>query len=292
MKIGDLVVRKSYGGDVLFRIDRVHAQTALLRGVEYRLLADAPITDLAAPPSNMIDQALDTRSGWDQGIIQQLLKNREDAIRRMTGYSGAKRRNYPEPGRLSYFEMPGRVLHLDGDANYFRRSMALYGHLRVPAKGLHVPETDMSAVLARLLPQVQPDIVVITGHDGILKQRKHEDIQNLTIYKNSLHFVRAVQVARQYEKHRDSMIIIAGACQSHFEALLQAGANFASSPARVLIHAFDPLYIAAKAAYTSITETVQLMDIIPHTMSGLDGLGGIETRGCFRVGIPGRNAGG
>ena len=33
------------------------------------------------------------------------------------------------------------------------------------------------------------------------------------------------------------LIIVAGACQSHFEALLQAGANFASSPGSVLIHA-------------------------------------------------------
>ena len=46
MKQGDLVVRKSYGGDIMFRIAVVAGQGALLRGTDYRLLADAPLTDL------------------------------------------------------------------------------------------------------------------------------------------------------------------------------------------------------------------------------------------------------
>ena len=97
--------------------------------------------------------------------------------------------------------------------------------------------------------------------------------------------MKAVMIARQYERDRDALIIVAGACQSHFEALLQAGANFASSPARVLIHALDPLYIAAKAAYTSIRETIDVFEVIDNTYSGMDGLGGIETRGSYRRGL-------
>ena len=38
----------------------------------------------------------------------------------------------------------------------------------------------------------------------------------------------------------DQLVIFAGACQSHFESLIQAGANFASSPSRVNIHALRP----------------------------------------------------
>jgi spore coat assembly protein len=56
-----------------------------------------------------------------------------------------------------------------------------------------------------------------------------------------------------------------------------------------LIHALDPLYIAAKVSFTSIKDTVQMKDVIQHTMSGLEGLGGMETRGSHRMGLPGLN---
>ncbi|WP_039785206.1 sporulation peptidase YabG, partial [Paenibacillus riograndensis] len=77
-----------------------------------------------------------------------------------------------------------------------------------------------------------------------------------------------------------------GPCQSHFEALLGAGANFASSPGRILIHALDPVYIAAKASFTSIRDSVSLGDVLNNTISGSQGMGGIETRGSFRIGMP------
>lgn len=51
MDVGDLVTRQSYGHDVTFRIDSIEEdesgnQTALLRGIFWRLLADAPVSDL------------------------------------------------------------------------------------------------------------------------------------------------------------------------------------------------------------------------------------------------------
>lgn len=109
---------------------------------------------------------------------------------------------------------------------------------------------------------------------------------HLESYKNSIHFMRAVQVARRYERNRDALAIVAGACQSHFEALLQAGANFASSPGRVMIHALDPVQVAFRISFTSIKETVDMADIIGHTVSGIKGIGGIESRGSYRVGLP------
>jgi spore coat assembly protein len=144
----------------------------------------------------------------------------------------------------------------------------------------------MSDMLYRLLPQIKPDIVVITGHDGVLKHRAPNELHKLSNYKNSQNFVNAVRTSREYEKNRDNLIVVAGACQSHFEALLHAGANFASSPGRILIHALDPVYIAIKASYTSIRETINLPDVIHGTISGIDGVGGIETLGRHRVGLP------
>jgi spore coat assemly protein len=184
------------------------------------------------------------------------------------------------------YEMPGKVLHLDGDGNYMRKSMQLYSQMRVPAHGIHVHEAQMPELLYRLLPELKPDIVVITGHDGVLKNRRTEDLGSISSYKNSKNFVDAVRVARDYEKNRDSLIVIAGACQSHYEALLQAGSNFASSPGRILIHALDPVYIAIKASATPIRETIDLPEVIQGTISGIEGIGGIETVGRLRKGLP------
>ncbi len=46
-KIGDIVTRKSYGGDILFQIEAIQEDIAKLRAINFRLLADAPLTDLA-----------------------------------------------------------------------------------------------------------------------------------------------------------------------------------------------------------------------------------------------------
>lgn len=283
MRQGDFVTRKSYDGDVIFKIDRIDQLKAILRGVDFRLLADAPLADLTLT-TNPIDAIDHPRSSSPQfretlrrlAVSQiQLQEKNQLSI------------NHPHKVNKGYFEVPGKVLHLDGDPTYLRKSMQIYGELRIPAEGFYIPESQMADALHRLLPQIKPDIVVITGHDGILKHRKAAGPSGLASYKNSQNFVNAVHVARQYERSRDAMIIVAGACQSHFEALLRAGANFASSPARILIHALDPLCIAAKLSYTSVKETISMLDIVDLTVTGLDGLGGIETRGSYRMGVPG-----
>lgn len=279
MKQGDLVVRKSYGGDVLFRVEAMRSDNALLKGTDYRLLADAPIPDLSVvqDPESM------------RAVQQVRIKVNESISRMRTDRelqaAAADERARPQSA-AAYFEVPGRVLHLDGDSNYLKKSMQLYNTMSVPAQGLHLHESQMADVLYRLLPQTKPDIVVITGHDGVLKHRAPNEMYSLNSYKNSQNFVNAVRVAREYEKNRDNLIVVAGACQSHFEALLQAGSNFASSPGRILIHALDPVYIAIKASFTSIRETINLPEVIHGTISGIDGVGGIETMGRFRVGLP------
>ncbi|TYP67985.1 sporulation peptidase YabG [Paenibacillus methanolicus] len=282
MNQGDLVVRKSYGGDVLFRIASLHQQSAMLKGTDYRLLADSPVDDLAVVPNPEHSGAArmarvkeyESLQRMQEQRMQQAMKGEEEQRRTLTDT------------KHPFFEMPGKVLHLDGDANYLKKSMQLYSQMRVPAHGVYVHESQMAETVSRLLPQFRPDIVVITGHDGVLKNRTTNDLYSLASYKNSQNFVNAVRIARDYEKSRDGLIVVAGACQSHFEALLYAGANFASSPGRVLIHALDPVYIAIKSSFTPIKETVNLPDVIQGTISGFDGVGGIETIGKYRVGLP------
>ncbi|KQX57727.1 MULTISPECIES: sporulation peptidase YabG [unclassified Paenibacillus] len=282
MRQGDFVTRKSYGGDVMFKIERIEQLKAILRGVDYRLLADAPLVDLTiSNPTDVMDHPRSSSPEFRESLRRLAVSQLQLQEKNQLSI------NHKQNTDKSYFEVPGKVLHLDGDPTYLRKSMQIYGELRVPAEGFYIPEAQMADALHRLLPQIKPDIVVITGHDGILKQRKGGGPSNLSSYKNSQNFVNAVQIARQYERNRDSMIIVAGACQSHFEALLRAGANFASSPARILIHALDPLCIAAKLSYTSVKETISMLDIVDLTVTGLEGLGGVETRGSYRMGVPG-----
>jgi spore coat assembly protein len=270
---GDLVTRKSYGEDVLFRIEALERHLALLKGVEFRLLADAAYSDLVrvAEPA--------------QHRPTENVRLKAAEFARTIELSRERDRTVAAPDRPPFFELPGKVLHLDGDANYLNKCLQVYRNLGIPAVGHHVHESMMAEAVYRLLPEVKPDILVITGHDGLVR-RPGVDRHFIGNYKNSHHFVNAVKIARQYERNRDALAVIAGACQSHFEALLQAGANFASSPARILIHYLDPVYVAAKVAFTSIRDTVNIYSVIRHTVSGLDGLGGIETKGSHRVGLP------
>ncbi|GAK43144.1 sporulation peptidase [Paenibacillus sp. TCA20] len=286
MNIGDLVVRKSYGGDVTFRVDCLEKDKAVIKGTEFRLLADSPLNDLIRvpyEPETNKTRLAHIKANESYSLLQ---KHRlEQAQRNQAGLVDEWSKN-TQTESPSFFEMPGKVLHLDGDPNYLKKSMALYERLRVPAEGHYVHEASMADTLYRLLPRSRPDIVVITGHDGVLKGRQPYDLYNINHYKNSSNFIAAVQVARQYEWHLDALTIVAGACQSHFEALIRAGANFASSPSRVLIHALDPVYVAAKAAFTSVKDTININDIIHHTISGSDGVGGLESRGSYRIGLP------
>jgi spore coat assembly protein len=278
MKQGELVVRKSYGGDVVFKIDAVEQARAVLKGVDFRLLADAPVADLIP-----VRYSLPARHFMSQLKV-------EESMRRLDGYRKLQREKLQSEMEVkeenAFFEIPGKVLHLDGDPVYLRKSMALYAQFRVPVEGYYVSEPNMIQALYHLLPRVRPNILVLTGHDGILKNKKDRDINSLSSYKNSHHFVGAIRTAREYDRNLDSLMVIAGACQSHFEALLAAGANFASSPGRVLIHALDPACIAINASYTSVKETLNVAEVIRSTISGFQGVGGLETRGSCRLGLP------
>lgn len=282
MKVGELVVRKSYGGDITFRVEHIAQDMGILKGTDYRLIADSPISDLVNVSETTIKRR--TKQAHINMIqsVEAIERHRKNQVERRIAeiqYPGTS-------SNSSTFEMPGKVLHLDGDPVYLQKSMAVYNQLRVPAEGHYIREANLAEAVARLLPHVQPNILVITGHDGVYKNKKQRDLHNLLSYKNSQNFVNAVKTARQYERDLDTLTVIAGACQSHFEALLYAGANFASSPSRIMIHALDPVYVAAKAAYTSIRDTVHIIDIAPHTMTGTEGIGGVETRGSHRVGMP------
>lgn len=283
LKPGDIVVRKSYGGDIFFKIKEISSleqggKEAILVGMEVRLLVDAPLEDLEKQDANSILQyrheAIMTRATSLRQVFAQRELDREN---RTLHRWGTELEN-------DFFEVPGKVLHLDGDEDYLEKCMGTYKQLNVPAFGFAISEREQPSRVIGLIKEYNPDILVLTGHDALKKGTK--DFTSLDSYKHSQYFIEAVRKIRQVIPGRDDLVIFAGACQSHYEGILAAGANFASSPKRVMIHAYDPVFVVEKLAYTSINESVSIKDIIRTTITGTDGVGGIETKGRYRLGYP------
>ena len=116
--------------------------------------------------------------------------------------------------------------------------------------------------------------------------RKKGDINDLNNYKNSAYFVKAVKACRKFEKSHDKLVVIAGACQSNYEELIKAGANFASSPKRVNIHALDPAIIASTISLTERNKEIDLKKLLEKTKYKEEGMGGLICNGLMYVGYP------
>ncbi|MEW6573933.1 MAG: sporulation peptidase YabG [Bacillota bacterium] len=275
---GDLVARRSHKMDVIFKIVNFFSkddgsQHAILKGIDYRLICDAPVSDLVPVKPDEIAEYWRRVFGRNSEIIRRCLSRRNNDLRSMRNEK-----------TLETFAVPGTVLHIDGDQDYLELCLTTYKQMGVPTNAFVVSEEKQAKTVEELLPKYLPDILVLTGHDGLLPGKR--DYSDLNSYRNSPHFVAAVKAARAFEHNRDALVVFAGACQSHYEALLQAGANFASSPQRVLIHAFDPVFIAERVAYTPVSQQVQIKDAIEHTITSYPGIGGVETQGRYRQGVP------
>ena len=97
------------------------------------------------------------------------------------------------------------------------------------------------------------------------------------------HFINTVREARKWGKSSDKLAIFAGACQSFYEGIISAGADFASSPGRILIDFVDPLIVAEKIAVTEDYKFVSSYEIVKEIKEGARGVSGIGTRGKSRI---------
>ena len=186
---------------------------------------------------------------------------------------------YRELDRNEYFYLPGRILHIDGDKDYLDKCMNFYKKNKIRAYGLYLKENEMPLQVENLLKKYTPDILVLTGHDSFSRNKREQ-------YKNTSNFVEAVNQARKVEKSQEKLFVIAGACQSNYEDLIKAGANFASSPKRINIHALDPAIVAACLSFSNKNENIDIIKILDKTKYGPSGMGGIITKGSMYIGYP------
>ena len=99
IKIGDIVGRKSYNKDILFRvkniIDTKTGQIAILIGIIERVEADSSISDLEKVSEERIQEDLNNIQKRIEGKIKRLDKIEENRNK---------------------YTITGKILHLDGDS--------------------------------------------------------------------------------------------------------------------------------------------------------------------------------
>ena len=281
MQIGDTVVRLSYGKDITFKIAEIKegesGKVYILNGINIRIVADSFESDLEIVPRNTLCVKEQIFNRQVNDSIKKILLGRND-ISKLHRVSSLNLDKDLKFGR------PGKVLHIDGDASYLDICLKVYKQLAIDAVGKVIPENEQPSQIVQLVKEYKPDIVVITGHDSITKGTT--EFMNINSYRNSKYFINSVNELRNYQPDYDALVIFAGACQSYYEGILDAGANYASSPGRVLIHCLDPVFICEKVAYANIEKVVSIQEILADTITGTKGIGGLQTRGKYREGFP------
>ena len=250
-KVNDYVSRISYNHDIIFKIIALEDGVAILEGYEKRLVANASISDLVLVDSKKIIEC------------EQLTNNRIKGIKKLSRFK---------------MHLTGKILHIDADKDYLEKCLKLYEELSLPAYGVYMNESSIKNHILELIEQLDPDIVILTGHDSYNKQ----GLKDLKNYRNTTDYVEAVKKIRKHYS-KDHIFVFAGACQSNFEAIIASGANFASSPKRVNIDAYDPAIVAIKAATTPFNQIIDIEEIKDVLDSKKNGISGVESYGKMRL---------
>jgi spore coat assembly protein len=267
LKIGDYVTRKSYGGDIQFEITDIMTRSNgrriyILRGMLYRIIADSDESDLEWKDPREVRNELESR------IMTRGMHDVSRGFSFLRSFLRARGR-------------PGTILHIDSSADFLEMCQNYYSDAKIKAYGRVMPESEQPESIRPLLSGSKADILIVTGHDGLKKNAVK--VNSPDNYRNSKYFIQSVREARKYEQSYDKLCIFAGACQSFYEGIIEAGANFASSPARILIHALDPAKVGDRIALTDSRVFVTQEQIAKLTQSGLKGIGGIKSRGHYIV---------
>ena len=170
IKKGDIVGRKSYNKDIYFIVDKIirssyNKQIAILKGLNIRVMADSPIDDLEAFSKEEILNSIK--------LIEKDVEKRIEKIKNKNNLTRQK-------------IYTGKILHLDGDRKYSEKSVRYYNKMGLKAVVKNIAENKQSQVVIPLLKRYNPDILIITGHDSMLKNGSN--YSNIYNYRNSRTF--------------------------------------------------------------------------------------------------------
>lgn len=274
IRAGDNVILKSNPEDDLWKIVEINFHIpgyVKIKGLTNRLIKVAPKDQVEKVNEMAAKKILEKNKVKNEMHLASILK-----------------KNRPEQpdtssGDKVLSKISGIVLHLDSDKNFMNACLNYYKGNAITAYGYTMKPNEMPGRILELLNTHNPNILIITGHDGCTNKK---DFFSLESYLYSKYYIESVKQARKFDRNKDNLAIFAGACESFYEAIMEAGSNFASSPKRISIHIYDPAVIAGEVALTPILSKVNPAEVIPKTKSSFDGIGGIDTRGTLRNGIP------
>lgn len=151
IKKGDNVGRKSYGNDIIFKVEKIinvkGKKIAILKGLTERIEVDSDIHDLSLIEKERIEKNLRSFDEKLEKIINKK-ENKESFESRLdTGFK------------------TGTILHLDGDRKYSEKSLKYYKRMNLKAIVKNIPENRQPQMVYQLLSYYKPDILIITGHD-------------------------------------------------------------------------------------------------------------------------------
>lgn len=292
-QIGDTVIVNKDKKKDLWKIERFHLinpRIVRLKGLTNRSIIDVYEDQLIKVDKRTIEEIFERNKRNCTRFIsgmRELLRNGNAAVEPSKSTESDKAAEPVKPKvedkKSLVFNMPGTILHLDTYKPFMEKCLNLYKQLQIPAVGYYMEPNELPNKIKAILEKEQPDIVVITGHDNLT------DIKNPSLmesYLNSKYFIEAVREARRFDRNKNSLVIVAGACKSFFEALMDAGANFASSPMRVRVSDVDPAILAMIVASIPSLTNIDVLEAVSHTRAGTDGFGGIETEGALKKAIP------
>jgi spore coat assembly protein len=249
--LGDYVTQIDDKTHIIYEVTKEDSETAEIKGINYRIVKIVPLSSLTKADIKDIKNENERSSKYYYKIVNSKT-------------------------RMEKRYILGTILHIDGDNTYLSKCLELYEALGIFAYGVRIDEDKMKIEIEKILKQITPDIIVITGHDSY----NNKGLSDLENYKNTIHFMETIKVIKRCN---NNSCIIAGACQSNFEALMASGASFASSPKRINIHTFDPAVVAVKVATTSFVKIVDFDGIIKFIEEGRKAFGGVETFGKMRM---------
>ena len=137
IKIGDIVTRKKYGNDILFKVCKICNKKVILKGIDLRLYADAEYSDLVLTTINKKKEIVNQ--------IRNLQTNK-------------------------YFYIPGLILQFDSDKEYLNKCLEYYKTQKVKCIGYIFSEKEYKDNIIKLIEKHNPSIIVITGHDAYHKE--------------------------------------------------------------------------------------------------------------------------
>lgn len=161
---GDIVARKSYGKDIYFFVDRLikinmNTSLAILKGLNIRIIADSLIDDLEKVSKK---EAINYIKSTKMNIENKTNINEKQTRKKI---------------------YTGKILHLDGDRKYSEKSAKYYNKMGLNAMVKNIAENKQARVVVPLLRKYNPDILIITGHDAML--RHGTNYNNIYNYRNS-----------------------------------------------------------------------------------------------------------